>query len=126
MSFATLEEAWGLPRRMPPSSLRVRRPTIDPPFYEDSAKLIEARRILHAEYARNGLPGLERLLPPGVVGGGLGPMISGLFSSPEKVLLVLLLVLVGVVLFESFGAKSRAHVGPSLASYVPPYPVTTP
>lgn len=146
MAFATLEEAWGLPPaarapQPPPPGPRPRKRVSDarvggwgpPPSTGGAwaatttdADVFAAREVIQRAYAAHGLRGLATLLPPELarrVGGrpdSAWAAVTEFVSSPEKVLLVLLLAFLVLVFMESRSAATtvgaRVPFPPSLGS----------
>lgn len=170
MSFATLEEAWGLPAfdaapaaltaapypaapAGPPAAHRQARPRFNrtpfselndpeplphdsfapapqPRREEDDLVIRETRRFLARAYARYGMAGVLRLLPPEAVGqmgkqrrrgggggaGGLWGQLVVFLSSPEKMLLTLLCIFAVLVVWDNWQSQQAAASAASLAS----------
>lgn len=137
MSFATLEEAWGVPalvpaaqERAPPARTnepRHQRPVQRAPLspkaplrIDDDADVHNAQRMLANAYARFGIAGIARLLPPEAAqslslyqgrrrrGGGWWRRVCRAMARPETMLFLLLCVFVAFVLWDSFSAPPAA------------------
>lgn len=114
-------------------------PQLAPLRADDELALQSARRFLATTYARYGLPGLIRLLPPeashelrkgrgrsGGHGGGahglrkLWDELLTFLSSPEKLLMVLLCIFVLFVAWDNYHAQQAvARSAATLASMAP-------
>lgn len=137
MSFATLEEAWGVPgfsnpaRPVADASRDAHRdasrdahrhgdfapaPQLLPRAEADDAAAEEARRVLARAYARHGVAGVLRLLPSDAAarlgpgrGDGLWADVADFVSCPEKVLFVLLCAFALLVVWDGWHASQAAR-----------------
>lgn len=173
MSFATLEEAWGVPTlggggggfatggfgaAVPPqkaqlSRIRRRRPLrrrvgqgsnargrpefsvsasaqpppeLMPSRQDDDVQVMNTRRFLAQTYSRFGALGVARLLPPPALqelclarrggGGGGWDDVRKFFSSPEKVLFLLLCAFALLVVWDNWHTASTADAVAGMAS----------
>ena len=134
MSFATLEEAWGVPALGPvdrptpsaerpnaaaPRAQRPVRRALDakaPLRLDDDVDVQHARRLLASAYASYGIAGVARLLPPEAADslslyhrrrkGGWWRRVRRALTRPETLLFLLLCVFVMFVLWDSLGSRA--------------------